>query len=204
METRYKVFRSDLVRGLPLRRNCFGFEPEVTAKVAKLRARIVEVPVLYQGRTYQEGKTINWRDGVSAEATTGRFALPDDLGERNSCLAAFAALQRAGRYTKWQDERLAPFVGANVLELRAGVGSISGYLVRKSERIWINEINPAYLDILRARFGHHGNVTVSSLDPLGTSGRSRPPAGASTPLSARTCWRTPKTTGRWWSRRGAH
>lgn len=166
METCYKVFRADLIRGLPLRSNRFGFEPEITAKVAKLRARIVEVPVSYQGRTYQEGKKINWKDGVNAIVTIARFALVDDLGERNSGLAAFAALQRAGRYIQWQYESLAPYIGAHVLELGAGAGSISGFLVRKCDRIWITEPNPSYLDILRARFGHYGNVTVGSLDPF--------------------------------------
>ncbi len=167
METCYKVFRADLVRGLPLRSNRFGFEPEITAKLAKLRARVVEVPISYQGRTYQEGKKINWKDGVSAIATILRFAVLDDLGERNSGVATFASLQRAARYTQWQYEALAPFVGLQVLELGAGVGSISANLVRKCERIWITEVNPAYLDVLRARFGHHGNVSVGSLDPHG-------------------------------------
>ncbi|MHB9091935.1 MAG: glycosyltransferase [Chloroflexota bacterium] len=166
METCYKVFRADLVRSLPLRSNRFGFEPEVTAKVAKLRARVVEVPISYQGRTYQEGKKINWKDGVSAVATILRYAVEDDLGERNRGLSAFAALQRAGRYTKWQYQTLAPYVGSRVLELGAGVGSISTYLVRRSERIWITEQDPSYLDILRARFEHYGNVTVDSLDPF--------------------------------------
>ena len=166
METCYKVFRADLVRGLPLRSNRFGFEPEITAKVAKLRARVVEVPISYQGRTYQEGKKINWKDGVSAIATILKYAFVDDLGEKNSGVATFGAMQRAGRYTKWQYEAVAPYIGAHVLELGAGVGSISAYLVRKSERIWITDVDADYLDILKARFGHYRNVTIGSLDPV--------------------------------------
>ena len=66
METCYKVFRADLLRQIELREDRFGFEPEVTAKVAHLKVRIYEVGISYWGRTYEEGKKINWRDGVSA------------------------------------------------------------------------------------------------------------------------------------------
>jgi len=66
METCYKVFRAELLHKIELRENRFGFEPEVTAKMARLKVRIYEVGISYSGRTYQEGKKINWRDGVSA------------------------------------------------------------------------------------------------------------------------------------------
>ncbi|MHB1132259.1 MAG: glycosyltransferase [Chloroflexota bacterium] len=165
METCYKVFRADLVRGLPLRSNRFGFEPEITAKLAKLRARIVEVPVSYQGRTYQEGKKINWKDGVKAILTILRFALVDDLGDRHRGLTSFMSLQRASRYTKWQYQTVAPFVGQRVLELGSGVGNIAAFLVRRCERIWLNDLDPSCRDVLQARFGHYGNVVVGSLDP---------------------------------------
>ena len=66
METCYKVFRREVLDGLRLRSDRFGFEPEFTAKVAKRRLRIYEVPISYSGRTYEEGKKIGWRDGVKA------------------------------------------------------------------------------------------------------------------------------------------
>jgi len=66
METCYKLFRTEILRQVELREDRFGFEPEVTAKVARLNARIYEVGISYWGRTYQEGKKINWRDGVEA------------------------------------------------------------------------------------------------------------------------------------------
>ena len=64
METCYKVFRREVIQGMHLRSNRFGFEPEVTARVAKGRWRIYEVPISYAGRSYEEGKKITWRDGV--------------------------------------------------------------------------------------------------------------------------------------------
>jgi glycosyltransferase involved in cell wall biosynthesis len=66
METCYKVFRREIIQGLDLREDRFGFEPEVTAKVAALGCRIYEVGISYAGRTYEEGKKIGWRDGVRA------------------------------------------------------------------------------------------------------------------------------------------
>ena len=67
METGYKLFRKEVISKLDLKENRFGFEPEVTAKIAKIKGiRIYEVGISYYGRTYQEGKKINWRDGVHA------------------------------------------------------------------------------------------------------------------------------------------
>lgn len=67
METCYKLFRADIVKGLTLKENRFGFEPEVTAKVSRVRnVRIYEVGISYYGRTYAEGKKINWKDGFRA------------------------------------------------------------------------------------------------------------------------------------------
>ena len=66
MESGYKVFRREIIQGIRIEENGFGFEPEITAKVAKLRCRIYEVGISYYGRTYAEGKKIGWRDGVYA------------------------------------------------------------------------------------------------------------------------------------------
>lgn len=66
METCYKVFRREVIAGMKLRSNRFGFEPEITARVAKGRWRVYEVPISYAGRSYEEGKKITWRDGVTS------------------------------------------------------------------------------------------------------------------------------------------
>lgn len=66
METGYKVFRSEILKAMTIESNRFGFEPEVTAKVAKMGCRIYEVPISYWGRDYSEGKKINWKDGIAA------------------------------------------------------------------------------------------------------------------------------------------
>ena len=67
METCYKVFRREVIQGITIEENRFGFEPEITAKLSKIKGlRIFEVGITYQGRTYEEGKKIGWRDGVRA------------------------------------------------------------------------------------------------------------------------------------------
>jgi len=66
METCYKVFRREIIQGIKIEENRFGFEPEITAKLAKLNCRIYEVCISYYGRTYEDGKKIGWKDGVSA------------------------------------------------------------------------------------------------------------------------------------------
>ncbi len=66
METCYKVFRREVIQSITIEENRFGFEPEITAKIAKLDVRVYEVGIAYYGRTYAEGKKVNWRDGVRA------------------------------------------------------------------------------------------------------------------------------------------
>ncbi|HPK53251.1 MAG TPA: glycosyltransferase family 2 protein [Smithellaceae bacterium] len=66
IETCYKAFRREIIQPIRIEENSFGFEPEITAKVAKIKCRIYEVGISYYGRTYEEGKKINWRDGLWA------------------------------------------------------------------------------------------------------------------------------------------
>ena len=77
METCYKVFRAEVIRDIPLRSRRFDFEPEVTAKVLKRGYRIYEVPISYNGREWEEGKKITWRDGVIAMWTLFRYRFTD-------------------------------------------------------------------------------------------------------------------------------
>ncbi len=74
METCYKVFRREIIQQIRIEENRFGFEPEITAKVARLGVRIYEVAISYHGRTYAEGKKIGWRDGFSAMRCIFKYA----------------------------------------------------------------------------------------------------------------------------------
>ena len=77
MEVGYKVFRAEVLKGIELKSKRFGFEPEITMKLAKKRCRFYEVPISYHGRTYEEGKKITWKDGLAALFYMIRFRLTD-------------------------------------------------------------------------------------------------------------------------------
>lgn len=78
METCYKLFRRDLIQSIPLEENRFGFEPEVTVKLARRNVRIYEVGISYAGRTYAEGKKIGWKDGFSALRCLVKYRLKSE------------------------------------------------------------------------------------------------------------------------------
>ncbi|MBT6229853.1 MAG: glycosyltransferase family 2 protein [Candidatus Scalindua sp.] len=77
METCYKVFKAEIIKDIKIRSNRFGFEPEITAKLAKRKCIIYEMPISYSGRDYDEGKKIGWKDGVVALYCIVRFRLFD-------------------------------------------------------------------------------------------------------------------------------
>jgi glycosyltransferase involved in cell wall biosynthesis len=77
METCYKAFRRDVIQSIPLEEDRFGFEPEITVKVARRRLRIYEVGISYSGRTYEEGKKIGWKDGVRALYCLAKYSLKE-------------------------------------------------------------------------------------------------------------------------------
>jgi glycosyltransferase involved in cell wall biosynthesis len=82
METCYKAFRSEIIKTIPIRSNRFGFEPEITAKIARRKCRIYEVGISYRGRTYEEGKKITWVDGLKAIFVIVYYGLINDSDTR--------------------------------------------------------------------------------------------------------------------------
>ena len=163
METGYKVFRADIIKSIPIRSSRFGVEPELTAKLAKVHARIFEVPISYAGRAYWEGKKIRWTDGFVALWTILRYAFVDDQENSDPGYKTLLRLSRAERYNRWMLEQLAPWLGQRVLEIGSGIGSFTRYLVGR-ELIVATDINPRYLRILRNTFERHTRVEVEPLD----------------------------------------
>jgi glycosyltransferase involved in cell wall biosynthesis len=102
METGYKVFRSEVLRQVDIECDRFGFEPEITAKIARLRCRIFEQPISYNGRDYDQGKKITWRDGVAALYHIARFSVP----RRRRAIAPVAVEEIAPRPAEVLDARL--------------------------------------------------------------------------------------------------
>jgi len=172
METCYKVFKTEIIKKIPLRSNRFGIEPEITAKVAKLRCRIYEVPISYKGRAYSEGKKIGWEDGVSAILTILKWWVFDDLYEETAGLRTLRIMEGAGKYNQWLFSQCKNHIGKRVIEVGAGVGNITKYLVNK-ELVLATDVIKFYLDELKTNFQGYRNVEVQKLDLLDKSVPSR-------------------------------
>ncbi len=148
METCYKVFRAPLIKSIPIRSNDFAMEPEITAKVAKRECRIFEVPISYLGRTYREGKKIGWKDGFKAFRTMVKYHLIDDIyAEDEYGSHILHSLERAQNFNQWMADAIEPYVGARVLEIGAGIGNITTWLLPRDFYL-ASDINPHYLDYL--------------------------------------------------------
>ena len=165
METCYKVFRTDLLKSIPVRSDRFGFEPEITMKSAKRKLRIYEVPISYHGRTYEEGKKIGWKDGVKVFGVILHFWLIDDLYVEPYGRGALNNITGTPQYLSWMTSLLRPHVRDTVLELGAGIGNIAARMMGKRAHYIASEKDALYLHALRNRFLRTPNVSVRQLDP---------------------------------------
>ena len=171
METCYKVFVRDVAQRLDLQSRDFGLEPEITCKVARMGARVFEVPISYNGRTYEEGKKIGLKDAFKAVFTLLRFARWEapagDVGAKT--LRRMAGLSA---YNKWLHDRFDSFLGRRILEVGSGVGNQTRYFVDR-ERVVASDIEPHYLRELRRRFADETHVRVASFSfPLSDADRA--------------------------------
>jgi len=97
METCYKVFRREIIQSIPIEEDRFGFEPEVTVKIAKRRLRIYEVGISYAGRTYEEGKKIGWKDGLRALWCLLKFSIKEPKLRKLPATGGSHAMTISGR-----------------------------------------------------------------------------------------------------------
>ena len=172
METCYKMIRTELLKSIPLESKRFGFEPEITIKLAKREARVFELPIRYSGRTYAEGKKITWKDGVKALGALLKYGISDRIyvtDEHGSEI--LARLYRAPRFTKWMADTIRPYLGERILEIGAGIGNLTANLVPRTV-YWASDINPQYLDRLEKLKATRPYMHVSYTDA--TTGESFP------------------------------
>ncbi|MBU4420677.1 MAG: glycosyltransferase [Proteobacteria bacterium] len=162
IETCYKVFRASILKSLPLRSKRFGFEPEITAKIAKRNLRIFEVPISYFGRTYREGKKITWKDGLAAIWFILKFWLIDDLykdEDKNILLS----MSNTHHFNKWLASLIRPYLGNKVLEVGAGIGTMTLEFLPR-EHYTCLEIDTLHMITLKNMFMNKPNVDVISVD----------------------------------------
>lgn len=164
METCYKVFRREVIQSITINSNRFGFEPEITAKVAKRGYRIYEVPISYYGRDYWEGKKINWKDGFSAIKTILQYGLFDDPSSEPATWGTLRRRQSLNRYNRWIWDRVQPYVGQRVLEVGAGSGTMTRFMYGR-ELIVATDREMPYVDRLRNAFRRRPGIAIERFDP---------------------------------------
>ena len=160
----YKVFRADVLRRLKLRANGFGIEAEITAQILKRKLRVYEVPISYDGRDYDEGKKITWKDFFRSLYWLIRCKFESyDVGEDT-----LYRMRLMKNNNKWVFEQIKPFLGNNILEIGSGVGNISKFLAHLNRNLILTDINGSYLEYLRHRFIGNPKVRIISHDILST------------------------------------
>ncbi len=162
METGYKVFKKEVLEHLHLKSNRFGFEPEVTAKIAKMNYRIYEVPISYSGRDYWEGKKIRWMDGLRAIFSIMRYNFFDRETE-DIVYQTLQNMKRLHRYNGWIFLKFRPFLGRRVLEIGSGIGNITKFLLDR-DLVIATDVEPKYLALLKNTFGKYKKFIIDHLD----------------------------------------
>lgn len=163
METCYKAFRTPVLKSIPLRSRRFGFEPEVTIKLAKRKAVVYEVPISYHGRTYREGKKVGLKDAIEAMFLIARFALTHDV-YRDHGQQILHAFSLADNFNTWMADTIRPFIGAEVMEIGAGIGNLTRQLAPGRRRYIATDLDPEHLARLKASLRHLPRIEVSVCD----------------------------------------
>jgi glycosyltransferase involved in cell wall biosynthesis len=166
LETCYKVFVADVLRGIPLQSNRFGIEPEVAAKVSRNKLRLYEIPVNYNGRTYEDGKKISWRDGFAALWFIVKYRFSSNYADAGK--VALDALEGAPRFNRWMYDTIRKHLGTRIAELGAGRGNLSKFL-KQGANVLVTDNRQSYLEELREKWGHLPNVWIARLDLLNAS-----------------------------------
>ncbi len=163
METCYKAFRTPLLQSIPIRSDRFGFEPEITIKLAKRQAKIFEISISYNGRTYEEGKKIGLKDAFEAFWVVASNAFTSDIytDSDKSILDAFAD---APNFNRWMADTIGPFVGKRVLEIGAGMGNLSRQLIAGRRRYVATDLDREHMERLRARLAHRPALETQIMD----------------------------------------
>jgi glycosyltransferase involved in cell wall biosynthesis len=160
METCYKAMTREVVDRLDIESKRFGIEPEITCKVARLRARIFEVPISYHGRTYDEGKKIGLKDAFQAVWTILRYfrweAPKDDVGA-----ITLRRMSKLAPYNAWLHGRLDGYLGRRILEVGSGVGNQTRFFDDR-ERVVASDIEPHYVRELRSKYDGRSNVRIGA------------------------------------------
>ena len=163
METCYKAVRADVLKQIPLKSKRFGFEPELTTRLAQWGLRIYEVPVSYHGRTVAEGKKIGFADAVEAVWCIFKYRFFDTRFTTHDGYYVLRSFAGARGFNRWMFSRFEPYIGDRVLEAGCGIGNFTEQLLDR-ERLVCVDIDQFYVEVIARRFGHLENVRTDAFD----------------------------------------
>jgi len=162
METCYKLIRTDVFQSIKIEQNRFGFEPEITAKLARMDISIFEVGISYDGRSYSEGKKIGWKDGFQAlwcilKYGRGRYK---DYGKNT-----LKTLSGFNQYSQWMYSRFRKHLGNRVMEIGCGIGNNLDNLASAPDtEIILTDPREDYLQELRQNYGDRQRLSFYQYD----------------------------------------
>lgn len=165
MSTGYKMFNSEILKRIPLQANGFGFDAEVTARIFRKKLRVYEVPVSYDGRSYEDGKKLRWTDAFVLLYWLIRCRLTTvDIGEET-----LFRLSSVNRYYQIFYERISQLVGKRILEIGSGNGNFTRFLMGR-ELVVATDYSPNHLHTIRQRFVENKRFKIHEFDA------SKPPS----------------------------
>lgn len=178
METCYKLVRADILKSLKLRANSFDLEPELTAKLARWGARIYEVPISYQGRSYAEGKKIGARDAIAALWAMIKYRYLDGDYTTHDGFMILQAVRRAKRFNHWLIGQFEKYIGDEVLEAGCGIGNLTELMLNR-RRLVALDYEDFYVQRLEQAYGHlanfeTGRADLTKIEDLQSAEKGRP------------------------------
>jgi len=163
METCYKLVRTDIFQAINIEQNRFGFEPEITGKLARMGVRMFEVGISYDGRSYSEGKKIGWKDGLQAIWCILKYRggyTNKDYGKQT-----LKTLSTFNQYSQWMYSRVHKHLGRRVMEIGCGIGNNLDNLASAPDtEIILTDPREDYLQELRENYGDRQNVSFYQYD----------------------------------------
>lgn len=158
--TCYKAFKTSVLKKLNLKANRFGIEVEITVEVFKRRLKVYEVPISYEGRSYEEGKKIRWTDFF----TCLYWLFVSILRKPDIETETLYRVRILKNYNNFVFNLIKPYLGERLLELGSGIGNISKFLVSIKKEVILSDYNKEYLEILKNKFIYNPYVKILKID----------------------------------------
>jgi dolichol-phosphate mannosyltransferase len=170
--TCYKLVKTKLLKSLNLQCSGFEFCPEVTAKLALKHEKILELPISYTPRHFEQGKKINWKDGLIAVLTLVKYRFQKQEFTTKHMIFGLESLSNAANYNKWILDQFRNDLKGHILEVGSGLGTFTKILLPFSSNITALEIDPTYYKIFLKRFKDNPKIDFRTTDISSTAANS--------------------------------